>query len=146
MVSMDNITKRIAGYSMAWEGCFSMSHAHKHKDGRYYDVIIPSVSIAGTSKELLDSFQILTGYGKVYPEKRLRRLTNQKVVWCWRLRNCNEISSFCFEILDYLPIKGEQAQLLYEYCNGRTTGSRYTNRDFEILSKVQFLNKRGIED
>ncbi len=79
---MNELVASVAAYSISWEGCLNLSLAHHKRKNRILPEFIPSISIAGTNKELLNSFCALVGYGKVRREKRNNPTTNQKEVYC----------------------------------------------------------------
>lgn len=143
---MDRTNAMIAAYSIVWEGCLSLSLAHHRRDNRVFPELIPSISIVGTSKELLDSFCSLIGYGKVRREKRKNPSTNQKEVHCWVVTGgMPKIKAFCEEIIPFLPAKRRQAELLIEYCS-RKRFSRYDEKDYRIYAEMRELNRRGLSD
>lgn len=137
----------IAAYSIAWEGsiCIGLCHNKETKRRKSHLTLLPSVSIGGTDKNLLNTFCALVGYGKVRLTKRGDSLLNHKPVWQWKIRAMGEIKSFCEEILPYLPAKRKQAELMIVFCNGRLNAIRpYTDRDWAIHREMKRLNHRGL--
>jgi len=143
---MNDITKNIIGWSIAWEGTISLYFQGRH-EGKDQVQLFPSISIGNTDFSLLDKIIELTGYGHISKHTSYRSEENGKPLKKWEMRNHQEIAAFLSQILDYLPSKRKQGELLLEYVNSRLSHWRlsYTEREKDICRKMILLNKRGLK-
>jgi len=134
---MDELTKHIISWSIAWEGSIML-----HKQGVHE--IYPSVSIGNTDFYLLERIKNMTGYGRC-ERTTWHENTNNKPVKKWDIRSIPEIHSFLIQIVDYLPAKKQRAALMIEYLNSRLSrwGMPYNDREFKIQEEISKLNRRG---
>jgi len=121
----------------------------------------PRIGMANTDKEFIYKFQAMAGNtGHVYYYKDKNPKHRGK--WFWELYSMGDCLEFLTEILDYLPIKHEQADIIIGYCiraldkvaktRGMFRGSPEwrliwvpSQEDTDDFNKVKELNQRGIK-
>lgn len=135
-----------AAIGIDFEGSISL-HRSKVKDRLKFTV---EITISGTSKILLSSFQTKVGFGYVYSNEN--DTTYRSEVYNWRLRRI-EIRKYLPLIKPHLVLKQEQANLTLEALTiikakqkiMKNSGSRRSEEDTDKLDilydKMKLLNK-----
>lgn len=139
------------------EGCISLTiHRQLTKYG-WKDQVCHKVYVANTNKRLLEWLVEITGLGKVkkYSQSKStkwERFDSAKIkpLFVWAIWG-NGIRQFLPQILPYLVIKQEHAELMLEslkVTGGQGYGSHLTEeqkqRRREIADRMKELNKRGL--
>jgi hypothetical protein len=139
------------------EGCIGIYH-HKVRckkgKGNPYDSIFPRMTVANTSKEVMN-YLIMTKIGSV---KLHVKLSPNKSLYTWEISSPNQIKELLTRTKKFLIIKREQCQLLLDFLskrvdlrNHRESNGRIKKIDIEKTSNYRFyleskkLNKKGIE-
>lgn len=148
-----DMKEQIIAWSMEWEGCLSLS---KSKRSRGYSIqYTPTATLDNTRRELIEAFQQLVGYGKIYCHRRYR-VGNQKDCYKWQVTNLVDIKRFCEMILPHLITKKRNAELLIEFCyirlnpavrkgvNYRERRRTWGEREEEIYLELKELNRKGV--
>lgn len=127
------------------EGTISLGRVPPSQRG-ISQAIIMRLQITNTDRRLLDWILERCG-GRINIRSRKATNPKHKTQWTWRPPdriNCAEILRKC---LPYLVIKGRQAELFLELLDLRLKSSNkgvfHPERQQEIVSEVQRLNKRG---
>lgn len=142
---------KIAAWSIVFEGSIGL-HKQIHFTRNNTIGLYPMVSLGNTDFELLEKFKNLLGFGHIgkgteevrwfykngneYKSKPLKK---------WEIRSVPEIKYFLRQIVEYLPAKKRQGELLLEYTEIRLKNWRlpYTPREYEIQDEMKKLNERG---
>jgi midasin (ATPase involved in ribosome maturation) len=137
-------------WTIAAEGTISIHRSHS-KGGVYY---YPYITVSNTKKDFIDNFKKLVGdYGSAkYSGSYAHQLKNPKhnPSYFWAITSIRECRLFLNEIIEYLHIKREQAELVVRYCINRINASAHqdsiTYEDEAIVNSVQHLNERGVHN
>lgn len=138
--------RKIAAWTLAWEGYISIANT---KHGQ----LAPIVGIGNTNRELLNRFSDPVQYGHVLTTPEDRSHIRSKDMWQWTIRRMDEIKAFLEQIIDHLPAKRRQAELMLEFIAHRLSlyrqsnaGKVYSERDFAIYRSMRELNKKGLPE
>jgi len=145
--------EKLIAWSIEWEGCISLSKAKRSRGHAFQ--YVPVIMLCNTRKKLVDAFQQLVGYGKVY-NHRMYVGSNRKDLFKWQIVNLAQTKQLCEEILPHLITKKRNAELLLEFCNIRMNPdirkgvvmskgqNTWSVRIDKIYQELRILNKRGI--
>lgn len=131
-------------WAIAGEGTISI---HMQKDGRYatkngkkYLQLAPYVSIVNLKLPFIQRMQEILG-GTMYEEVS----PLGKPVYRLLIMGIKDVKILLEQIIDYLPIKQENARLIIEFCSTRLVKQiPYSKREKEIALLIRKLNKRGL--
>lgn len=128
-------------WTIAAEGTISVG-----RTGKYY---YPIVQVTNTSKDFIDKFLDMVDFGTVCKATKRHKNPNYKECHIWAVRNLADCLSLLKQILPFLPIKIEQAELVIELCESRLENfhrigrdNLFDRRDIEIVDRIHELNKR----
>ena len=140
-------------WTIAAEGYISLRKNHNSMQ--------PRVGVANTKEDFIIKFQEMVGdIGRVYYYKHPNPKHSGK--WFWELYSTGDCLEFLLDIVDYLPIKQEQANIVITYCfrsldrmsktKGMSRGStiwkeswKLSNEDINDYNLMKELNSRGIK-
>lgn len=142
---MDNTTRCIMAWSIAWEGSIALHKQMDDTKNRIYG-LDPIVSVGNTNKKMLEELIHMSGYGHI-GDTPYQSTPNCKPVYKWEIRSIPEANAFLKQVFPHLPSKRKQAELLLEFTKSRLKRWRmpYTKREVEIQQEIEGLNRRGIE-
>lgn len=129
-------------WAMASEGSFSVQKVRNS--------LQPKVSINNTDKVYLDKFCSMVGYGNRGMHNSNLRNPHWKPIYHWYLSSFADCLKFCESIIDYMPIKRRQLELVIEFCKRGLERNRHFPRlaaeehDWLIYDELRFLNRRGM--
>ena len=105
--------------------------------------LVPYVDFSNTSEALVKRF-IRDSNAKGSFEE-IKRNKRAKICYRFRIYKHNEVKQLLESITPFLIARKQQAELLLDYCDLRliNPGSRLTEKEWEIYSKLKNLNKRG---
>ncbi len=134
----------VVAWAMASEGSFSIQ--------RVRNSLQPKISINNTDEIYLDKFISLVGFGHIGKHINTREDRNWKPIYHWYISSFADCLKFCESVIDYMPIKQRQVELVMEFCK-RGIG-RYSNnhrlpieeKDWLIYDELRFIGKRGTND
>ncbi|RLG92145.1 MAG: hypothetical protein DRO36_02420 [Candidatus Hecatellales archaeon] len=108
----------LAGF---WEGggCLNVTFSHRKgenvyclKSGKRYgpytvkkDVKKIQVVISNTNREILEKIVEKTGLGKIYQQKKFRKIRLKKPIYFWRIQRAEEVLLFLEKIKPYLQFR-----------------------------------------
>jgi len=147
-IDIENLSEFELGYVAGFvdgEGTISVTRQRK-KNGF---TLHPLIRISGTNRNAVKKMaswfnkSINGPYGKdVYEEERSK---NRNDYYSFEIRSWRGVLNILEDIHNKLIVKKEQAGLVRELCQARLDnyGGEYTEREIELVEKVQELNKRG---
>ena len=153
MTRVSDMTKYdLIAWAIACEGCITLTR--QSRDRKSY-ALHPKITFHNTNEGLGLLFQELVGDGKIHSQRDYS--PKHKDRWIWQLSGYKEIKMFLEDIIDYLPIKEEQARIVLEFCSrrlnikkkginfklGQTT---WSEKDEEDRLRINKLNKRGKQE
>lgn len=126
------------------EGCIAITRS-KPKERREYLYSV-DVYASNTKVQVLSWMRDSTRLGVVQPKHDERPTV--KRCWIWRLRN-DEVRILLPQIMPYLKIKLQQAELVLEFLDLESNSGREVPEQILIQRQVIFeelaeLNKRGV--
>lgn len=137
----------IAGF-IDGEGTISVT---RQRNGNYL-ALHPLIRVSGTDKTAVEKManwlnKSINGPYKlnVLEEERRKRNRKWKDYYSFEIRTWLGVFNVLEVIRDKLIIKKKQAELIHELCQIQLDnfGEEYTEREMELVEKVQELNKRG---
>ncbi len=129
---------------LAAEGTITIA-ASNSKQRKYY---YPSVSVSNTNERFIVEFKNMVGeYGSsLY--KYYDRKNGHKPCYFWRITKIKDCLDFLTEIVPFLPIKIEQAELAIYYSKRRLARFKQYNsmddEDYDIIDRIREINRRGV--
>jgi len=120
------------------EGNISL-HMYDGK-GRTTKVLRPRVGVTNTSLELLEWLRKVIGFGYI---DRHKESSEHKDTWRYGLYSVNDIRRLLEDILPYLVVKREQAELLLTFCKEHVSYRPATEVEIEIYYDLKELNRKG---
>lgn len=143
--------KKIIDWSICWEGSISLC---KEREGIHlFPNIRPDISVTNTNLMLLTTFHKIVKLGHIYRRKRNNVSKHAREAWGWRCMCLKEVQYILSEILPYLPAKQEQCKVVLKFIIrrlskfndvGRYNYVLFDRTDFQYLTEIRRLNKRGI--
>jgi len=136
--------KKVIAWSLCWEGTITLTFRKGH--------IKPRISISNTDRSLLLEFQKLLDLGYVTVHHKTRRGVAWRTLWHWRVETWFEVLFLLSEIIDFLPAKKEQAQIVIDFINHRiergsmnSVGVSIPIDEYErnLVERIRMLNRRG---
>ena len=116
---------------------------YKHKDSRVQKgyTLHPKFLVSNTNEVIIKAIQKEIG-GKI---KSMSQHKGCKIVQIVEFQDYKQIKSILEKLLPLLIIKQPQARLMIEFCENRikSSGKKYTERDYEIAEIFSNINKRG---
>lgn len=106
---------------------------------------VPQLQIANTDERLITYLREKLATLNVYYWKKPQTET-QKIVYHMCVANCASIQALLEQIVPYMVIKKERAELMMQFTSSRVGVSvkdPYTVNPRPIISKIKQLNKRG---
>jgi len=133
-------------WAIATEGSISLVSYSTPSRNSGNPTIRPYINLGNTNLELVERFRDMVGYGHVY--KRTVAKNGHKPTHYWAAVSLQDCLSFLTEIVDYLPIKSEQAEIVIDFCSRRLKrplGSRhpYVEKDWRQVAVMHELNRVG---
>jgi len=133
----------VLAWSLAWEGSIGVRR-QKDPTAKLGWFLRPRFDIYNTDRELLEKFrEFIGGYGRIFIQRY-----NDKPLWkpCyrWTIQRQDECLELLKEIIDLLPSKRRQAELLLEFLELRKAKKPYSDREIQIAEELHKLNKRGL--
>ena len=129
-------------WTVAAEGTISVGKS----SGKYH---YPYVQVTNTSKDFIDKFLEMVDYGNVCFATKIPKNPNHKQAYIWSVRSLAGCLNLLEQILPFLPIKIEQAELVIELCESRLKDfhkigrdNLFSIREIEIVDRIHILNKR----
>ncbi len=109
----------------------------------------PEISISNTKIELLEYLKDNIPMSFIISKKQRNnykhsfKFSKTKVIYELRITSYSQLKQTLPFLIPYLLIKKEQAQLMLNYLNYRTSISkrRYTNKDYKFKKQMEVLNK-----
>lgn len=105
--------------------------------------LVLQVAVVMTDESIISWLKQVTGIGNLY--KQIKTNPKHKNIFHWR-PSIKDSAKLLIQILPYLIVKKRQAELFIELVSIRSISTRNTvnrERQFEIVSEIQKLNKRG---
>lgn len=128
----------VIAWAMASEGSFSIQKVRNS--------LQPKISINNTDEDYIDKFKELVGFGSSGVHV-WNRDTNWKPIHHWYISSFKDCLTFCEPILDYMPIKRRQVELMIMFCkrgvNRISQGLPIDDYDWNIYDNLKSLNRRG---
>ena len=116
------------------EGSISIAHSkHKNNGKRYYSL---RIDVVNTDRKLIDYMADVTDTGYTYCYESRKNEWKNIHSWVTTRKSAEE---FLREILPYLVIKKERAELALEF----RKHSRKVEKQEQFFEKMKALNKRG---
>jgi len=106
----------------------------------------PEIVISNTSRnarKFLETIREKIGVGTVYLNRPAKGNWNEE--WRLSIQGLTAVYQVLGEILPFLIVKRDVAELVYEFCASRLQRYRlpYTSKEKEIADQVKKLNRRG---
>jgi len=131
-------------WTIAAEGTITIAMSNSKRKKYYY----PSISVSNTSERFILEFKDMTGRYGSSSYKPYSRGNGHKPCYFWRITKIEDCLDFLTEIVPYLPIKMEQAELVIHYCKRRLARFKQYNsmedEDYDIIDRMRELNRRGL--
>jgi len=158
--------KELALHEKTWlaaaidgEGCLSLTFQnHVSATKRRSSQIIPHIRIDNTNPEFCKRAYEITGIGHFRIKDKRRGWqtldSKHKVLFTWEDRRQNDITDVLTQILPFLIIKRERAQILINYIElrrkNRASGARmrlgertHTSEELDMVATMKQLNTKG---
>jgi len=149
VIQEKDIDWRLVAWCLALEGSIGMYMQSSRND------FAPVLKLYNTDRNVVMSFMEMVDCGCVYLNKNNGGKRSNKPLYFWRLQSFSDVKVFLNNIIEYLPSKKRQAELLLEFVDIRLSNnhkwrklreSSYSTREMEIYNEMKKLNRRGGED
>lgn len=138
-----HLTKwELLAWTIAWEGCISVSKYKDKRDGRVY--LNPFICITNTRRRLLEFLFDLIEVGKIFDGVKAKG--NRKQSYELRIWKHDDLRFVLNRIVDLLPAKEGQARLMLEFLSLRSRNVRYSSKAFKIADAIREMNRKGIDE